>query len=91
MKDQATKNKFIELRAKRLSFDKISKLRPKHPVDEWDFVVQKGRIHRSVYTDEAMFKREMTNVFGTSWVFVGHESEIPENNSFVTRNPLVVF
>lgn len=66
----------------------------KHPIDEWDFVIQKGRIHRSVYTDEAIFRREMTNVFGRSWVFVGHESEIPDKNNFVTRKfggrPIIV-
>ncbi len=53
--------------------------------DRWDFMVQRGRVHRSVYTDPAIFKREMTNVFGGTWVCVGHESEIPQPNSFVRR------
>ena len=53
--------------------------------DKWGFVVQPSRIHRSVYTNGDIFKREMVNIFGSAWVFVGHESEIPNANDFVTR------
>ena len=53
--------------------------------DKWDFLVQADRVHRSVYTDSDIFKREMVNIFGSAWVFVGHESEIPRAHDFVTR------
>jgi phenylpropionate dioxygenase-like ring-hydroxylating dioxygenase large terminal subunit len=52
---------------------------------DWDYLVQADRINRSVYTDSKIFEREMVNVFGNTWVYVGHESEIPNNNDFVTR------
>ncbi len=55
------------------------------PTADWDYLIQEDRIHRSVYTSERIFKREMHNIFGSAWVFVGHESEIPEAGSFVTR------
>lgn len=53
--------------------------------NKWDWLIQEARIHRNVYTDEAIFRREMKNIFGSAWVFVGHESEIPEPLNFVTR------
>ncbi len=51
----------------------------------WDYLIQEDRIHRSVYTSEALFRREMSNIFARTWVFVGHESEIPDTGDFVTR------
>ena len=53
---------------------------------DWDYLIQDGRIHRSVYTSEALFRREMHNIFTRTWVFVGHESEIPAPGDFVTRH-----
>ena len=53
---------------------------------DWDYLIQDGRIHRSVYTSEALFRREMHNIFARTWVFVGHESEIPAPGDFVTRH-----
>jgi phenylpropionate dioxygenase-like ring-hydroxylating dioxygenase large terminal subunit len=52
---------------------------------DWDFLVQPHRINRRVYTEEAIFKREMVNVFAGTWVCVGHESEIPKPRDFLTR------
>ncbi len=53
---------------------------------DWDYLIQEGRVHRSVYTSEALFRREMHNIFARAWVFVGHESEIPAPGDFVTRH-----
>ena len=53
---------------------------------DWDYLIQEGRVHRSVYTSEALFRREMRNIFARTWVFVGHESEIPAPGDFVTRH-----
>ena len=56
------------------------------PTTDWDHLIQEDRIHRSVYTSDALFQREMRNIFANSWVFVGHESEIPAAGDFVTRH-----
>ena len=56
------------------------------PAADWDYLIQDGRIHRSVYTSEALFQREVHNIFARTWVFVGHESEIPAAGDFVTRH-----
>lgn len=42
-------------------------------------------IPRSYFTDEDLYQRELYEVFGRSWIFVGHESEIPEPGDYLTR------
>ncbi|MDX2377655.1 aromatic ring-hydroxylating dioxygenase subunit alpha [Microbacterium sp. LRZ72] len=53
---------------------------------EIDQLVTPEHVHRRLYTDEEIFRREMGTVFGGSWTYVGHESEIPDPNSYVRRN-----
>ncbi|MBN9329224.1 MAG: hypothetical protein ABT03_06055 [Comamonas sp. SCN 67-35] len=48
----------------------------------WDDLVQQDRVHRRVYTDDSIFAREMDNIFAATWVYLAHESEIPEPNDF---------
>lgn len=54
----------------------------KRPETEWDRLIQDDRIHRSVYTDAAIFAREMDNIFAGNWVYLLHESEIPEPGDY---------
>lgn len=49
---------------------------------EWDRLVQEDRVHRHVYTDASIFAREMDHVYAASWVYLAHESEIPQPNDF---------
>src|SRR5699024_5726552 len=57
-------------------------------------LVQKDRVHGSVYTSPEIFQREMDTIFRTGWVYVAHESEISELGDYVTRvigkDPIVV-
>jgi benzoate/toluate 1,2-dioxygenase alpha subunit len=46
----------------------------------------KFRVHTRAYTDPAVFTAEMDRVFSKTWVFVGHESEIPEPGDFKTSH-----
>jgi phenylpropionate dioxygenase-like ring-hydroxylating dioxygenase large terminal subunit len=46
--------------------------------------VRPDRVHRSLYTDPAVFTRELDRVFGLTWVYLAHESQLPEPNSFLT-------
>jgi benzoate/toluate 1,2-dioxygenase alpha subunit len=49
-------------------------------------LVQPDRVHRSVYTDASLFELEMTRVFGRSWIYLAHASQVPEPGSlFATR------
>ena len=57
-------------------------------------LVFEDRVHRSIYTDPAIFEMEMTHVFGAVWVYLAHESQIPNNDDYVTARlglrPLIV-
>lgn len=59
-----------------------------------DTLVQDERVHRTLYTDETIFAEEMNRVFGATWTFLAHESEIPKPNDFVRKKlglrPLIV-
>jgi p-cumate 2,3-dioxygenase subunit alpha len=43
------------------------------------------RVDRRVFLDPAIFEAELRSVFDKSWLYVGHESEIPGTGSFVKR------
>ncbi len=43
------------------------------------------RVHRSAMTSAAVHRAEIERVFGKSWLYVGHESEIPNPGDFVRR------
>jgi phenylpropionate dioxygenase-like ring-hydroxylating dioxygenase large terminal subunit len=64
------------------------------PQHDWDELVQEDRVHRLLYTDPAIFAAEMTRIFGGTWVYLAHESQIPKNDDFVTvrlgLRPLIV-
>lgn len=53
-----------------------------------------GMVHRSLFTDPVIFDQEMLNIFGGTWVFLLHETEIPRRNDFkcvtVGRRPVIV-
>ena len=57
-------------------------------------LVQDDRVHRSLYTDPAIFELEMRRIFGGSWVYLAHESQVAAPNGFFrTRlglRPIVV-
>ncbi len=61
---------------------------------DWDALVQDDRVHRLLYTDPAIFDAEMSSVFGGTWTYVAHESQIPSNNDFITTRlglrPIIV-
>jgi phenylpropionate dioxygenase-like ring-hydroxylating dioxygenase large terminal subunit len=48
-------------------------------------LIKPDRIHSSLYLSEQIFADEMKKLFYGGWVFVGHESEIPNPNDFITR------
>src|ERR1700742_1246665 len=61
---------------------------------DWDHLVQEDRAHRLIYTDPAIFEAEMTSIFGGTWTYLAHESEIANANDFITRRmglrPLII-
>ena len=57
-------------------------------------LVQDNAVHRDVYLDDEVFELEMEHLFANSWVFVGHDSQIPEAGDYFTteigRVPVVM-
>ena len=57
-------------------------------------MVHRDRVHRSVYTDPEIFELEMTQIFGRSWIYVGHDSLVPNPGDYITtrigKQPIVM-
>jgi len=44
------------------------------------------RVHRSAMTSPELYRRELETVFSRCWLYIGHDSELPEPGSFVRRD-----
>src|ERR1700710_2538608 len=51
-----------------------------------------GCVHRQLYTDPAIFELEMARIFGTAWVYIGHESQVKKPGDYfatqIGRHPV---
>lgn len=60
----------------------------------WDGLVLEDRVHRQLYIDPAIFEEEMQRIFERTWVFVGHDSEVPQTGdyktAFIGRQPVIL-
>lgn len=50
--------------------------------------VRRGMIPAHIYNDEEIFRLEQERLFSRAWIFVGHESEIPQAGDYVVRRVL---
>lgn len=41
------------------------------------------RVKRAAFNDPQTFKREMNGIFDHCWLYVGHESQVPEHGDFI--------
>jgi phenylpropionate dioxygenase-like ring-hydroxylating dioxygenase large terminal subunit len=61
---------------------------------DMDVLVQPDRVHRDLYTDPDVFDAEMRRIFESTWVFVGHDSEVTDPGDFKTgwigRQPFIM-
>jgi nitrite reductase/ring-hydroxylating ferredoxin subunit len=57
-------------------------------------LVEADRVHRSVYTDQEVFDREMENIWEKTCVYCGHESQVKKAGDYVTvqigRQPMIM-
>lgn len=54
-------------------------------LDDVLHLIEGDRVHGSLYTRPDLFVEEMTRIWYRTWVFIGHESEIPAPNDYVRR------
>lgn len=43
------------------------------------------KVSRRVFMDEAILQKEHERIFANCWLYLAHESEVPTNGSFITR------
>jgi len=57
-------------------------------------LAQETRVHSAVYTDERVFEAELQRIFYRTWVYVGHESEVPDAGDYrvrqIGRKPVIM-
>ncbi len=57
-------------------------------------LVEEDRVHRTCYTDQEIFDREMQQIFHRLWIYVGHESQIKNPGDYATtiigRQPMIL-
>jgi phenylpropionate dioxygenase-like ring-hydroxylating dioxygenase large terminal subunit len=51
----------------------------------YDQLIRPDRVHGSMYTDPQIFGEELRKIWYRTWVFVGHESEVPNPNDYVRK------
>lgn len=54
-------------------------------ITDYTALIRDDRVHGSLYSDPQVFSDEMDQIFRRGWVFVGHESEVPQPGDWVTR------
>jgi phenylpropionate dioxygenase-like ring-hydroxylating dioxygenase large terminal subunit len=57
-------------------------------------LVEPDRVHRLCYTDPDLFELELKNIFEKTWVYAGHESQVPKPGDYwtfdIARQPMVM-
>ncbi len=56
------------------------------PGVRWDELVRDDHVHGSLYTDAAIYQAELQKIWYRTWVYVGHESEVPNPNDYVMKS-----
>lgn len=56
------------------------------PSFDYRALIEPSRVHSSLYYDESIFQDELERIWYRTWVYVGHESEVPNRNDYVTKS-----
>ncbi|MFK8021143.1 MAG: aromatic ring-hydroxylating dioxygenase subunit alpha [Pseudomonadales bacterium] len=49
-------------------------------------LVEPKRVHKRVYIDPDVFELEMERIWGQAWIYIGHESQVPNSGDYFTAN-----
>jgi phenylpropionate dioxygenase-like ring-hydroxylating dioxygenase large terminal subunit len=55
------------------------------PTVQYEELIQADRVHGRLYYDPAIFHEELEKIWHRQWVYIGHESEVPQPGDYVTR------
>ena len=53
---------------------------------DWGELIKTDGVKGSVYNDPEIFEEELKKIWYKTWVYVGHESEVPNKNDFVMKS-----
>jgi phenylpropionate dioxygenase-like ring-hydroxylating dioxygenase large terminal subunit len=53
---------------------------------EEDVEKRRFRVHRSAMTSPTIFRRELDEIFGRCWLYLGHASEVPDLGDYLRRS-----
>ncbi len=52
------------------------------------------KVHRSLYTDPELFELEIKHIWEATWIYIGHDSQIPNKHDYLTtvigRQPVII-
>jgi phenylpropionate dioxygenase-like ring-hydroxylating dioxygenase large terminal subunit len=51
----------------------------------WDRLLHADGVHGRVYVDRDLYEEELRRIWRRTWVYVGHESEVPQRHDFVMK------
>lgn len=57
-----------------------------HSVPSLGARITPTQVHSTLYTDPAVFQLELERIWYRTWVYVGHVSEVPNRNDYVTKS-----
>jgi benzoate/toluate 1,2-dioxygenase alpha subunit len=49
-------------------------------------LVEPDRVHRDVYIDQEVFELEMEQLWANTWIYVGHDSQVPNAGDYFTTD-----
>ena len=53
---------------------------------KWQELIRTDGVSGKVYSDKEIFTQELEKIWYKTWVYVGHESEVPNPNDFVMKS-----
>jgi len=54
--------------------------------DKTPLITDSWEVSSRIYRDPAIFDQEMTHIFGRTWVYVAHETEVPSGGDYKTAH-----
>jgi len=58
---------------------------PVQSTNHYDTLIRPDKVHGSLYTSEEIFAEELEKIWYTTWVYVGHESEVAQPNDYIRK------